>query len=192
MWWWLAGPGFKITASVKQKRSRYFLPKLRTNLVKHPLWLHSGKTRPFQLPRFAEAASPCSKKWWVVTVLKPAVFHSAAVEFRREEWFALSGTAIHTQSSSNTFSVQFQSQNENCLENHRFFFLLQKKKNPLFPFLLGNQTLKSHANFHSSLPRKANKVIFKIYNLTVKWKWFRNQSFGNRKNHSVPFQKHCQ
>lgn len=56
-----------------------------------------------------------------------------------------------------------------------------KEKNRFPPFSLGNQTFKNHSNFHSSLPRKANKAIAKIYNLTIKWKWFRNQSFGNKK-----------
>ena len=138
-WWWLVGLGLKIMANAKWrwKRIRYFLMKLRTTLVKHPLCYIVGNTRPFQLSRSAETAFARSEKWYMVTVLKPAVFHSAAVELRTAEWFALSGPVIHMQSPVNTFQHSFSFRMKTAFRNTDFP-LLQKKETISPSFFFGN------------------------------------------------------
>lgn len=102
----------------------------------------------------------------MVRVLKPAVLHSAAVELRIAERFALSDPVIQIRSPANTFSMQFQFQNENCLQKHRFSSPAKEKNLFPSPFYLGIELLKI-TFFHSSLPIKARRVYFQIYNLTI-------------------------
>lgn len=190
-WWWLAGPRFKIMPDVKKKRSRYFLTKLRTNLVKHPPWLCSWKNKSL----------PTSQICWGCQCLQKEVVSGHSPEtccvsfcccWVRERRVICSLRPCNTHPIfTEHFSSQFQSQNENCLENHRFFFSPAKEKILSLPFYLGIKLIKI-TNFLSSLPRKATKAIVKIYNLTVKWKWLETNHLGIEKNRRVPFQEHCQ